>query len=154
MLGYVSPRAIKAAWVVLGLGLLVMNLLIMFSPREATAAGPQLTIVGNGGKCSLSSGNTFRFVGRGFKPNGKVMVLVFYPKGEKDPRYGYGSNPYGFYSFHHHFGVYPTNARGSFRSNPWDCRFGPNNTQDPTGRYSVVAVDLAARAKMYFRVTP
>jgi hypothetical protein len=71
--------------------------------------GPTFRVVGNGGKCSLGTGRTFHFEGRGFTPGGKVIVLVFAPQNYRDPVY---SNPYRFYWFHENFGVYQADANG------------------------------------------
>jgi hypothetical protein len=125
------------------------------SASQSAASRPQLKVDGNDGKCRLKSGQlrSFRFVGTGFTPNDKVMILVFYPKGRTFP-FGNAPNPHGFYWFHQNFGIYPVGAKGNFKSRPWDCRYGPNNTQDFTGKYTAMAIDLSSQKKVPFRVTP
>ena len=98
---------------------------------------PLLKIVGNGGECSLESRKTFRFVGSGFKPGEKVMILVFAPTDWADPVY---PNPQKFYWYHENFGVYKANSKGEVRSSPWECWEGPKGTQDPQGSYEVRAL--------------
>jgi hypothetical protein len=100
--------------------------------------GPTFRVVGNGGKCSLGTGRTFHFEGRGFTPGGKVIVLVFAPQNYRDPVY---SNPYRFYWFHENFGVYQADANGEVHTKPWDCRKGPAGSEDPQGPYQARALD-------------
>jgi hypothetical protein len=99
---------------------------------------PLLKAAGNGGKCSLSTGRTFRFAGRGFTPHGKVQLVVFAPPSYSDPVY---TNQYNFYWFQQNFGVYRADAHGVLRTKPWDCRHGPGNKPDPAGSYTVRALD-------------
>jgi hypothetical protein len=99
---------------------------------------PKLKVDGNGGKCSLSTGSSFHFTGSGFTPGGKVMLLVFAPPIYKDPTY---KNPYRFYWFQANFGVLRADSRGEVHTKPWDCRYGPANTQDPQGTYEVKSLD-------------
>jgi hypothetical protein len=99
---------------------------------------PKLRAVGNGSKCSLSTGSTFRFVGSGFTPGGKVVLLVFAPSTYKDPLY---ANTYNFYWFQKNFGVQLANSRGVVQTKPWDCRYGPANTRDTQGVYEAKGFD-------------
>jgi hypothetical protein len=99
---------------------------------------PKLRAVGNGSKCSLSTGSTFRFVGSGFTPGGKVVLLVFAPSTYKDPLY---ANTYSFYWFQKNFGVQLANSRGVVQTKLWDCRYGPANTRDVQGVYEAKGFD-------------
>jgi hypothetical protein len=99
---------------------------------------PKLKPDGNGGKCSLSTGSSFRFIGSGFTPGGKVMLLVFAPPSYMDPVY---KNPYRFYWFQANFGILRADSRGEVHTKLWDCRYGPANTHDPSGVYEVKALD-------------
>jgi hypothetical protein len=111
---------------------------------------PKLRAVGNGSKCSLSTGSTFRFVGSGFTPGGKVMLIVFAPPGYKDPLY---TNSYRFYWFQKNFGVLLADSRGEVQTKLWDCRYGPANTQDPQGVYEAKGLDwksgIASRPALF-----
>ena len=140
----------RKAFVALAMALVVALLAIAkLSPAENV---PRVNLVGNGGKCSLGSGATFHFVGRDFTPNGKVQLLVFYPKARTRP-FGNQPNPYGFYWYHKNFGIYRTDTVGFFTTRLWDCRDGPGGTKDFKGSYSVIAVDLSAAKKVTFQVT-
>jgi hypothetical protein len=108
------------------------------SNAKTAKVKPVLKVVGNGGKCDLSSGKTFHFEGSGFTPDGKVMVLIFAPRSYKDPLY---PNPYDFYWYHKNFGVFLANAKGEIRSNDWGCRNGPGGKKDPIGQYQFRGLD-------------
>jgi hypothetical protein len=97
-----------------------------------------LKVVGNGGRCNLSTGKTFHFVGTGFTPGGKVMLLVFAPQNYSDPVY---PNPYKLYWFQSNFGVYKADSQGKISTKPWDCRKGPGGKTDSEGSYEVRALD-------------
>jgi hypothetical protein len=130
------------------------------NPAPATAVDvsnfnrPKLQLVGNGGKCNLGSGATFHFVGSGFTPHGKVLLLVFAPPSYKDPVY---KNPDRLYWYQANFGVYHANSHGRFRTIGWDCTHGPGNKPDVQGKSEVKALDWKASvacSSAHFEVVP
>jgi hypothetical protein len=124
------------------------------STSVSVSNGPKLKVVGNGGKCSLGSGTTFHFVGSGFTPHGKVLLLVFAPPSYKDPVY---KNPYRLYWYQANLGVYHANSHGRFRTIGWDCTHGPGNKHDVQGKSEVKALDWkasVASSSVHFEVVP
>jgi hypothetical protein len=124
------------------------------SANVSVSNGPSLKVVGNGGKCSLGSGATFHFVGSGFTPHSKVLLLVFAPPSYKDPVY---KNPDRLYWYQANLGVYHADSHGRFHTIGWDCSHGPGNKPDVLGKSEVKALDWGtsvASSSAHFEVVP
>jgi hypothetical protein len=94
---------------------------------------PRITMVGNGGACSLSSHKTFRMKLTGWQPGSTVQIKIYYADGSDYP-----------FALTKSGRVKP-NKDGLYLGRTWPC--WPNkayNVPDKKERYSVVAFQLGS----------
>jgi len=115
---------------------------VVSKPRVA-ARSLHLSLVGNDGKCSRNSDNSFHFRVTGARPGDTVQVLVRAPRNWQDPTY---QNDYNFYWWVKNFGIRLAPASGVIDYHKWHCglHFGPANTTDVFGPYHARAVEWEA----------
>jgi len=119
----------------------------------------KLTVVGNHGKCSVSSGGrkTFHFRVTGAQPGQQIMILPFYPGTYNDTTFP--SNIYEFYWYEKTFGIYIVPHSGVVTTKSWDCTYGPPgngqaHTDDPIGGYHAYVINLSTLPVTFFKVVP